>query len=63
MTSSGWCSPPRARARLSCSSAIAAGVSHAGAVSKRTVSLPSGSIWVIEFSTVFQRPAGTPVNW
>jgi hypothetical protein len=29
---------------------------------KRTVSPPSGSICVIEFSTDFQRPAGTPVN-
>jgi hypothetical protein len=63
MTSAGWYSPSRAWAKRSCSSSMAAGVSIAETVWKRTVSLPSGSVWVIEFSMVFQRPAGTPVNW
>jgi hypothetical protein len=36
---------------------MAAGVSSAETVWKRSVSVPSGSVWVIEFSTVFQRPA------
>jgi hypothetical protein len=62
MTSSGWCSPARARAKLSCNSPIAAGVSHAGTVAKRKVSLPSGSIWVIEFLTGAARGKGEPAG-